>query len=206
MNHALGLALAVTLLVVGCFTPTATNQDPFGGAPDDFSLDVTVLAKPAATADVDSLSKGEAHLRPSRYILFADGSLRYGPDPEGKLGVDWVPPLTRILSRRQTTEVWTLAQQLGLTDAAPADPIVNFRFVKAQVGERVYLVAFTGSEQRWNFVRRGAVEDPADPAIGQLVRRLARLAWVDESPDSESRIMPKRYDFGPDPYSRYRGK
>jgi hypothetical protein len=51
-------------------------------------------------------------------------------------------------------------------------------------------------------VRRALGDEPADPAIAQVVRTLAILAWIpDLTPDS---TVPIRYDFGADPYEVYR--
>jgi hypothetical protein len=48
---------------------------------------------------------------------------------------------------------------------------------------------------------RSSAEATAEAA---LVRELAALAWANELPNDRVMVIPKRYDFGPDPYERYR--
>ena len=38
----------------------------------------------------------------------------------------------------------------------------------------------------------------------ETIRRLAALAWATDLPSNETFVAPIRYDFGPDPYARYR--
>lgn len=167
--------------------------------PVDFALDVTILAGPAVNPPNDST------LRQSRYVLLADGSLCYGSDPERTKGADWLPPITRILTTAQIGEVWSRAREGGLLDRQRADEPVNFKLVPPAVNiEVVYLADFTASGQRWNFVRRGTIDRTPDPALTQFITVLAQLAWADSQSSDDAPIMPKRYDFGVDPYSRYR--
>ena len=42
------------------------------------------------------------------------------------------------------------------------------------------------------------------PWAAALVRHLAGLAWATDLPQKRIRTIPRRYDFGPDPYARYR--
>lgn len=196
--------LLMLVVTAGCAAGPGASIDPLGAAPPDFSLDVTVLTRPATTSAADERAAPlEAHLRPSRSILFPDGSLCYGPDPDSRQGVNWVPPIARILTRREIAEIWSLAQQLGWTDPNAGDPVINFKLVTPERGERIYLIGFSGSERRWNFIRRAPIEAPPDPAASRLVQHLAKLVWADET-DASVKFMPKRYDLGPDPYSRYR--
>ena len=37
-----------------------------------------------------------------------------------------------------------------------------------------------------------------------LVRTLGALAWLRDAPLQDSTVEPLRYDFGPDPWARYR--
>lgn len=194
----LGLS-GLLVLAGGCSSePAAVPTDPLSGAPADFSIDLAMFTG----AQVGPRS--EVHLQQSRYVVFPDGSLCYGPDLDRTHGPDWLPPLTRILSHRQVAELWSLVQQIGLADPSAADELTNFKLVQVGPREIVYLVAFTGSDQRWNFLRRGSIDQPTDPAITQLVRALAKLAWASDQTDIDVKVMPKRYFFGPDPYAPYR--
>lgn len=186
----------------GCASaPEQIPASEFNSAtpPIDFALDLTIL-----TGESDT-KHGEAPLQQSRYVVLADGSLCYGPDLERAHGADWLPPITRILSAQQIQRLWAAASRLGLTDPAHADERKNFTLIPPpSKGEVVYLAEFTGWGRDWNFIRRGSIDQPFDPALVQFIRELAQLAWADERSPVEAPIMPKRYDFGADPYSRYR--
>lgn len=182
----------------GCAQEQRTSVDPLGVAPTDFALEMTILTGPSAP------TSSEAHLRQSRYVLFADGSLYQGDDADRAKGADWLPPLTRVLTRRQQADLWSLAQQLGFTDPANAHGgAVNFKLVSPPADGVAHLAAFSGWGERWTFVRPGELADP-DPAMTQLARELARLAWASDQPPAVISVEPKRYDFGPDPYARFR--
>ena len=182
--------------VTGCAAPSEFAPDPLGAAPMDFTLDVTILA------GEDIKDRPEAQWRQSRYVLFSDGSLHYGADNERK--ADWMPDLARRLSRQRVAEIWSLSQQLGFADPVNGDVPTNFMSISPAPTEVVYLIAYTGSNHRWEFVRRTEPGDNADPASVTLVRRLARLAWANDQSSREMPLLPNRYDFGPDPYARYR--
>jgi hypothetical protein len=148
----------------------------------------------------------------SRYLVLPDGSLHYAPGPgpgaAGTEGAARQPALARILSRRQMSDLWSLARQLGLADSPLGDEPFNFRLIEAQADEVVCMAAFTAHEQSWSFIRRAKVHEPSDPAMAALITHLARLAWV-EPPAAPSGptfapAAPQRYDFGPDPYERFR--
>jgi hypothetical protein len=164
--------------------------------PADFSVDLAVLTAP------DLKRPREAEARPARFVVFCDGSLHWGPrlDP----GVDRLPPPRRTLTRRQIAEVWSLARQIGLADPALAGEVANLRLMEPQPGQVVYVAIFTGRGDRWTHVRRLDADEPIDPAWARFVRHLAGLSWAGEPPPEPVRAAPRRYDFGPDPYARYR--
>jgi hypothetical protein len=212
MNVTARIALlAALVLMTACAATPQAKLDPLGAAPADFTVDVTVLVRPessAATEPADSQPAASqpspAEQRPARYVLLADGSLRSGNADDHEIETDWRPPITRVLSRRQIAEIWSMAQQLGLADPSAGDAVANFNLIEAKPGERVYLVALSGSGEYWNFIRRSPIDADPDPAIAKFVRLLAQLSWADEMPDTSGKLMPRRYDFGPDPYARYR--
>jgi hypothetical protein len=191
------LLMLLTALFAGCAKKQRVSSDPLGVAPADFAIELTILTGP------QTFASNEAHLRQSRYVMFADGSLYHGDDVERMKGGDWLPPLTRVLTRRQVAEIWSLAQQLGLTNPANPTAEINFRLVQPAPDGVTYLAALTGWDERWTFERPSSFDQP-DPAMTQLARALARLAWASDQPAANAMIMPKRYDFGPDPYARYR--
>ena len=176
---------------------TKSQVDPLQ-VPADFSLDLTVWADVAGAAA--GQPDADPHVRAGRFILFCDGSLHWSgrvEDPE-----DEMPPLRRILRRADMAALWTLIRQLGMDDATRATPAVNVRLVEPPPGEVLYLAVLTGDGQRWAFQRQAPSRDQPDPAMTSLVGRLSELAWadlVDVVP-----VIPRRYQFGPDPYARYR--
>ena len=68
----------------------------------------------------------------------------------------------------------------------------------------VHLLAVTGNDDRWVFTRSYGPGDATDPALTELIRHLADLAWADDLPEGRIIVQPRRYDLGPDPYARYR--
>ncbi len=190
------MALALLLPLAGCVSPPESVSDPLAVVPVDFSLEVVVLSGPGAEG------RPEAHLRPGEWILFADGALHHGTEAERSLR--GLPPVARILSRREVAEVWTLARTLGLTNPARAEIPFNFDLVVAPPGRTVYLGCFTGDGDRWSYRRDIDLDRSAERGLTPLVRHLAGLAWATDLPQKHIRAIPRRYDFGPDPYARYR--
>jgi hypothetical protein len=197
MLRAVMSALGI-LGLTACALHPPVDVNPQGPAPDNFTLDMAILTGLGAE------TRTEAHLKQSRFILFPDGTLRYGIDAERTYGANWRPDVARRLSRQQVQEVWALARHLGLTDPAKGDEPTNFALVRAEPNQVVYLAAFTGGEDSWEFVRRSQAGEPSDPPLTALARRLAQLAWASDVDETAAAIMPIRYNFGPDPYARYR--
>ena len=193
------------LLLTGCVAGgspppgtgvTRSQVDPLE-VPADFSLDLTVWADVAVAAGQPD---AVPHVRAGRFILFCDGSLHWSgsvKDPE-----DEMPPLRRILRRADMAALWTLIRQLGMDDLTNATPAVNVRLVEPPPGQVLYLAVLTGNGQRWAFQRQAASPDQPDPAMTSLVARLRELAWADQA--GVVPVGPLRYDFGDDPYARYR--
>jgi hypothetical protein len=200
------ILLMMMTCLPACSAPFSTVADPLEVAPADFYIDATILAAPATRSpdDAKALHTGPAHVRPARYVLFADGTLRHGFDHAGERGANWLPPITRMLTRAQTAHVWSRAQQLGLANPQAADPGINANLVKANPGERVVFIDFRGNGRRWNFLRRAPLDQPPDAALAHFIDHLVQLSWADDESAPDALIAPKRYDFGPDPYERYR--
>ncbi len=188
--------IAIVITLGGCTAAPDYAVDPLSGAPADFTVDLTILST------VDGEPTVPVHLRPGRFVLFPDGSLHFGLDEDR--GVDWLPLPRRALSRAQVAGLWSDVQQLGFADQAQADPLTNWKFIEPQPRQVVYLLALTGHGKRWGFQRTVDVDGPVDSAIGALARRLAHLAWASDLPPTQSPVIPRRYDFGDDPYQRYR--
>jgi hypothetical protein len=198
MRAAALTVLAILLFLAipsGCATAERMGDDPLAAVPGDFSIDLTVLTGAGTPL------RTEAHLRPGRFVVFADGSLHYGEEPDR--GAHWLPGKVRTLSRGQMAGLWSLVSQLGLADAAAGSPPVNLDLIEPGPDEIVMVLALTGSGDRWMTVRSGTADAP-DAAGTRLVRRLAQLAWATEQLMDEASITPPRYDLGDDPYEQYR--
>jgi hypothetical protein len=184
--------------LVSCASQRTTDVDPLGGLPEDFGLELSLLIDPQhALAD-------HVALQSSRYVLAPDGTLFYGVDElGGPPGRVWLPPPVRTLSRAQVAEIWSLARQLGFADPASGAAPTNFRLVKTPSQEALFLLRFSGMERRWDFVQRINLEDVTQSAMHTFVDHLARLAWAETAVIKRPQT-PQRYDFGPDPYERYR--
>lgn len=186
----------LALILSGCAASEQYAKDPIGAAPIDFSVDLTVLGSeeyidPATT------------VLPSRFVLFADGSLHWGPD-EGR-GTAWLPPLRRILTREQVAGVWSYASQLGLADPSKAKPQGNHKRRSNPATDRiVFVLDFTGGGDRWGFLEDVNINDAKNSAINDFARKLADLAWAGDLAYDRIQITPRRYDFGSDPYAQYR--
>lgn len=189
-------AIAIVITLGGCTAAPDYAVDPLSGAPDDFTVDLTILRAEDAEPTVP------VHLRPGRFVLFPDGSLHFGLDEDR--GIGWLPLPRRALSRAQVAELWSDIQQLGFTEFARTDPLTNWNDLEPPADQVVYLLALTGHGKRWGFQRTIDVDGPGDSAISALTRRLAHLAWASDLPPPQSPVIPRRYDFGDDPYQRYR--
>lgn len=189
-------ALAILIILGGCSAAPQYAVDPLSGTPSDFTVDLTILRV------TDGQQTLPVHLRPSRFVLFPDGSLHFGLEEDR--GVDSLPMQLRVLSRLQVAGVWADVQQLGFADQAQTDPLTNWKLLEPRPDQVVYLLALTGHGERWGFQRMLDVNGPSDSAIGSFARHLAQLAWVNDRPPQRSAIIPRRYDFGDDPYQRYR--
>lgn len=198
--------LAGLVLSTGCAAKPAarppvvgvtTSQDDPLVVPADFSVDLTVWARTPGTTGQPPAA---TNTRPGRFILFCDGSLHWSgrvDHPE-----DEMPPLRRVLRRGDMAALWTLIRQLGMDDMTNSTPLVNVHLVEPPAGEVLYLAVLTGEGQRWAIQRQAAAADRPDPAMASLVGRLTELAWGGAAEGGPG--APRRYDFGPDPYARYR--
>ena len=185
------LAIFSVILFAGCSAnPQVT--DPLSIAPNDFSLDVTVV-----TAETHTL----AHMKSSRFVVFSNGALHHG-DEDG-WGPNTLPPRTRLLSREQMAIIWSRLDQMGMASPDRADETVNFQLLPRPKDGSVYMIAVNGDRKYWNFIRYIGGDQPADPAFRSLIRLLAGYAWSTDQPDVEGYEEPIRYDLGGNPYERY---
>ena len=113
-----------------------------------------------------------------------------------------MPPVRRVLSRGEMAALWTLLRQLGMDETTHSTPLENVHLVEPPPEQVSYLVVLTGYGGRWAFQRSSFPETPPDAAIASLVDRLALLAWADVRQTTPT--IPRRHDYGADPYARYR--
>lgn len=166
------------------------EQDPPGAHPDDFSVDLMV--RPPGD-DKTKPHKG-------RYVLFPDGSFVWGDDP------GWLGTSRRMLSRRQVVAVWSLIGELGFDNPDVASAMLNIGLLEPGPGQTIYAAVISGRGRRWTHVRRVNAGEKLDGSMGRLVGELVGLArrlGPMEASDA-LRQVPRRYEFGPDPYARYR--
>ena len=185
------LAILLAHLFAGC-TASPPVTDPLSIAPNDFSLDVTVV-----TAEPHTL----VHMKSSRFVVFPNGALHHG-DEDG-WGPNTLPARTRLLSRKQIAVIWNRLDQMGMATPARADETVNFQLLPRPKDGSVYMIAVNGEGKYWNFIRYIAEDQQADPAFKSLIRLLAGYAWSTDQPDVEGYEEPIRYDLGGNPYERY---
>ena len=69
--------------------------------------------------------------------------------------------------------------------------------------EIVYVLEVTYENQRRRLVDR-LVRDESNEAMVSLIRSMGGLAWLRDEAPAPNLIEPMRYDFGPDPWARYR--
>ena len=170
----------------------ARNSDPLLDVPDDFELEIKVLVGRKVT-DQDVLERREVHI-----VLFPDGTLH------AAAGIDVIPGarpgLARTLLRGQVADVWALLGRLDLREAGepPTSPVRP-----PGLAEIVHVVEVTANGER---LRSGTrfVGSSQDSVTTTLVRSIGGLAWLTDAPPSGNDIIPIRYDFGPDPWARYR--
>ncbi|MDP7005263.1 MAG: hypothetical protein QF718_03535 [Phycisphaerales bacterium] len=193
MKSQLSLLLTIfsVILLTGC-TANPPVTDPLSIAPNDFSLDITVV-----TTEPHTL----AHMKSSRFVVFPNGALHHG-DEDG-WGPNTLPARTRLLSREQIAIIWNRLDQMGMSSPKRADETVNFQLLPKPKDGSVYMIAVNGDGKYWNFIRYISKEQQADPAFKKLIRLLADYAWATDLPDVEGYEEPVRYDLGGNPYERY---
>ena len=202
-----GLFICLGLLsLVGCGSTNAVssnarsqaerverNNDPLLDVPDDFELEIKVLVGKKVD-DQDVLERREVHM-----VLFPDGTLHAAAGSEVIPGAR--PGLARTLLRGQVADTWALLGRLDLRDVGDSPT----RPVRAPgQAEIVHVVEVTANGERRRQVLRFV--GPCDDSVSTtLVRSIGGLAWLTDVPQVGNDIIPLRYDFGPDPWERYRG-
>jgi len=207
------------MCLVGCSSPPGTGGDP-ALVPEDLVIDATILVGDHLQYEMER--EGErgwpAHLRPWRLIVMPDGSLRSDSGPS--LAVDERPGLTRVLYREQVAVLWQNLETLkfdtpdpGRRGEYPGNPAL----ITVRPSEVAQILTIQADGARWTIACRFTPERDKDgaliasgkapgenPSIRAILRRLLALAWATDLPPEQRFAAPERYDFGPDPWDRYR--
>ena len=195
MTCGFGLLLGTS----GCSTtgsstpPSSEDSDPLMGVPRDFQLDVQVLVGDKVD-DRDRLERRAVHM-----VVLPDGALHAAVGDEVIPGAR--PGLARVLYRDQVADLWALLQQGAFIGSG--DPVIG-PVRKPGAMEIVYIVEYTVNNTRRRIVQRQLSKDARGNATTVLVRSMGAMAWLRDRPIRDSTVMPIRYDFGPDPWARYR--
>ena len=84
--------------------------------------------------------------------------------------------------------------------------------------EVIQILEFRRHDRDWIIVERFVIPEDAqagttgpsgslsgqDPRMRAALRSIAAIAWASDEPPDDTIRFPERYDFGPDPWSRYR--
>ena len=114
-----------------------------------------------------------------------------------------------MLSRRQVVAVWSLIGELGFDNPDVASAMLNIGLLEPGPGQTIYAAVISGRGRRWTHVRLVNAGEELEGSMGRLVGELVGLArrlgpMEGMEPSEASRQRPSRYEFGPDPYARYR--
>lgn len=169
------------------------STDPLASVPADFQLDVRVLVG-SKIVDQERLERRPAHM-----VVLPDGSLHAAQGNQIVPGSR--PGLARVLYRDQVADVWALLTRLAFVGAGepPAGPVQP-----PEADEIVYVVEYTMNSKRRRVEKRVPADGSKEGAATVLVRSLGALAWLRDAPITDSTVAPLRYDYGPDPWARYR--
>jgi hypothetical protein len=203
------LSLAVAL--VGCSgrpapAPPAAIAERLPRSPTDFALDLTVLPGRKIDALVGDDAPDGIEIVRAKYLVLADGSLR----AEAGEGVQYLtrPGRVRILTMEEVADLWESLERSGF--AGPRDDLYlgNPALLVPRQDEVLTVVTITSDGFTRSILDRHA-PDPAAPdgtppgPVGELVRKVASLAWFGGDAPGAIAIEPVRVDLGPNPYAVY---
>ena len=193
------LVLGAVVGIAGCASPPASNTaritplaDPLSEVPQDFEVEVLIMVG-RKVEDRTVLQRRNVSM-----LLLPDGSLHAAAGDSVIPGTR--PGLARTLYQDQVADLWALLGRLDLRSAG-SHPIRPVRPPGAM--EIVYVLEVTHNNQRRRVVDR-LVKDESNQAMVALIRSMGGLAWLRDEAPAPNRIEPLRYDFGPDPWERYR--
>ena len=211
------LMTAIAMCLVGCGSTPAPVAD---GVPEDGIIAAGVVVGPGLVREIQQHPEDwPVHLRPGRAIILADGSLR--ADVGQTLDLGDRPGVSRHLRRAQLAELWRDLDGLGLGEPEAGNYEGNPKLLQPGRREVLQVLECRRDGRDWIVVHRFEVPAPAsgdesdaeivakaeldeDPRLRAAIRRIAALAWAADLPPDGVPRYPERYDFGPDPWARYR--
>jgi hypothetical protein len=213
------LMSAVAMCLVGCGSTPAPVAD---GVPEDGIIAAGVVVGPGLVREIQQHPEDwPVHLRPARAIILADGSLRAEVGLSLDLGDR--PGISRHLRRAQLAELWRDLDSLGLGAPESGNYEGNPKLLQPGRREVLQVLECRRNGRDWIVVHRFEVpargtgnddvseaetdavaELDEDPRLRAAIRRIAALAWAADLPPDSVPRYPERYDFGPDPWARYR--
>lgn len=196
--------LAIALLWLALLASCASREINSAGPPEDFALDVAVFAlQPPGT---DAGMAPAAHARTSRYVLLPGGALHTADSVSGEVvPQDILPAFTRTLSAAEVESLWNLVDRRGLADHRDQGAIVRSAGPIAGAADAPVCIVRIAARGRRYAIAQPFLEDAELSAeLRDLVRSLAAMSWRSDAPVVDRPFAPRRYDFGPDPYARYR--
>lgn len=215
LQRIVTLLLACGLPIIastGCLgTQSRLDSD---GLAEDSVIDATVIVGEDLGIRIErDPGAWPVQLRPARAIVLPDGVLR--ADVGANLGVDDRPGATRVLYRTQLVELWKEMDILDFGSPSAGNYTGNLELLEPGDDEVIQILYLQRGGRDWTIVRRFEIpkdaspKDPTtfdaeDPQMRTAMRRMAALAWAWDVPPNDSIRFPERYDFGPDPWSRYR--
>lgn len=196
--------LAILALLTLAGGVTGCSNQPFrpdaSAVPPALSINASVLRGEAAAPVL------KVEERNGRWMLLPDGSLRAeAPKAAEQTDHGKRPGVVRSLRESEIAEIWSLAARLGLADPLAGDPVGNPRMLTPGPAELIQVIEFHAAGESWAFIARGPAEAGGDRVLGDFIRALADRAWMADEPPELLPSAAIRYDFGPDPYERYRG-
>ena len=207
------LGMGAGMAPVGCATSTRDRGMP----PEDGVIAAAVVVGSDLGHRIQQdPGAWPVQVRPARAVILADGSLRADVGPS--LGVDDRPGVARHLRHRQLTTLWKRLDELGFADPGAGNFDRNPNLLVPGPSEVIQILELRRNGRDWIVVDRFSVPSEAEEGSGgsegtlsgqdarmkAAIRSIAALAWASDSPPDDTVRFPERYDFGPDPWARFR--
>lgn len=207
--RAIAVVVWLVAVSVGCSgdpaaAPPGASAERLPRSPADFALDITVLPGRKLDALGGDDAPGGIEVVRSKYLVLADGSLR----AEAGEGVKYLtrPGRVRILTMEEVAGLWETLERTGFTGPREDLFLGNPALLAPRQDEVLTIVTVTSDGFTRSILDRYAPDPAATDAtppgpVGELVRRVASLAWFGGDAPGAIGIEPVRVEFGPNPYA-----